>query len=48
MRVFLPAVALELAGVDPAGPPPAYSVQAIREEPGRKRRSVVVRLYPDG
>lgn len=46
LRVFLPAKALELAGIDPDGPPPAYTVQAVKEEPGRRRRSVLVRLYP--
>ena len=48
LRVFVPAEALALAGIDPDGPPPLYSVQPVHEEPGRKRRSVIVRLYPEG
>lgn len=46
LRVYIPADVLALAGVDPHAPEPPYSVQAVREEPGRRRRSVLVRLYP--
>lgn len=45
-RVIIPAVVLEVAGIDPSGPPPLYTVQAVKEEKGRRCRSVIVRLYP--
>ena len=45
-RVSIPAHVLEAVGIDPQGPPPRYTVQAVKEEPGRRRRSVLVRLYP--
>lgn len=45
-RIIIPAKVLDAAGIDPSGPPPLYELQAVKEEPGRRRRSVLVRLYP--
>ena len=44
IRVFVPAVELAAAGIDPNGPPPLYTTHGV---PDRARRGVVlVKLYP--
>lgn len=45
LRVFVPATALELAGIDPNGELPAYTVQAVNDR-RRSRATILVRFYP--
>ncbi len=44
IRVFIPAVQLEAAGIDPNAEPPEYVVQGVSDRP--TRGLVLVRLYP--